>query len=60
MDELTKIADKVELAGNTIDTILDWLSEDGIGGSTIDELVDVMQTCLDSAAELREMAGECR
>lgn len=58
MDELMKIADKVELAGNTIDAVLDWLAEDGVGGNAIDELVDVMETCLGSAAELREIAGE--
>lgn len=58
MDELMKIADKIDLAGNTVDAVLDWLAEDGISGNTIDELVDVMQMCLGSAARLREIAGE--
>ena len=58
MDELTKIADKVELAGNAVDVVLDWFDDYDVSMNVVDELVNVMETCLGSAAELREIAGE--
>lgn len=55
--EVMEIADKVELCGNTIDTVIGWLMEEMASDSAIDELTDVMETLLGEAPRLREIAG---
>lgn len=55
--EVMEIADKVELCGNTIDTVIGWLMEEMASDSAIDELTDVMETLLGAAPRLREIAG---
>lgn len=58
MDGIKEIADKVELAGNTLDTVIGWLDDCDLSDEAMDGLVDVMEMCLSSAAKLREIAGE--
>lgn len=57
-NELSKLADKVEGAGNAVDLIIDWLDEYGISRSIKDELVSVMEDCLSSAPKIRKIAEE--
>lgn len=60
MERLNAIADELDDAGNTVDSVIGWLDDEGASEETIDCLVDVAQCCLRNAAKLRELKEERR